>query len=46
MEACHAKSGSPYLVLPSLNISKYLDPLIIYVTVFAKRGLICAIINI
>ena len=28
--ACHAKSGPPYLVLPAQNISKYLNPRIIY----------------
>ena len=28
--ACHAKNGSPYLVPPGPNISKYLGPQIIY----------------
>ena len=28
-KACHAKCGSPYLVPPGPNISKYLDPQII-----------------
>ena len=29
-DGCHAKSGPPYLVPPGPNISKYLDPWIIY----------------